>query len=353
MQKSLKTLAIFLLTLVTLPVSAFEESRTYKEIIKKDPESNYVFIFVYRSAAYLDWSSPSNLAWTSIQSEIAKKVNSDASSIGHAQIAWHCHDKGGNLVSGATGQTGDSNDQDIGLLLKGWGLSILDAVFTDGMLESEQVVESRMKIADKTKNFSWMAIKTTSDACLGLSNFVHDYDKSGAAKNYGFPVDPFKFEGAGCTSFANAAVTKTELKIPLSEAWVRHVRVPKKYMGKLDEGHPLTKLLEMAKNKDEIKKIPLSSFLFGNVAWAKENEEYKDFYYYDPELFYESMIHLENKYREFSGIRSKNPLRSKTYDSSQLKTRQISESWFNDLLSNNKRIKMDKIHNTTGLIINY
>ena len=109
----------------------------------------------------------------------------------------------------------------------------------------------------------------------------------------------------------------------------------------------------MAKNKDEIKKIPLSSFLFGNVAWAKENEEYKDFYYYDPELFYESMIHLENKYREFSGIRSKNPLRSKTYDSSQLKTRQISESWFNDLLSNNKRIKMDKIHNTTGLIINY
>jgi hypothetical protein len=109
----------------------------------------------------------------------------------------------------------------------------------------------------------------------------------------------------------------------------------------------------MAKNKNEVKIVSLTGFLFGNIAWAKENEDYKDFYYYDPELFYESLAHLENSYRTFSGMKIKNPIRSKGYDDTQLKTKEISENWFNQLIEKNKLVKMDKIYSTTGLVIDY
>ena len=42
-----------------------------------------------------------------------------------------------------------------------------------------------------------------------MADFVNEYKQSGCAKNYGFPVDPLKFEGGGCTSFADAAFDGT------------------------------------------------------------------------------------------------------------------------------------------------
>jgi hypothetical protein len=350
---NLKKLKLSVLAFLSfaIPVNAVEAGKGYQEIINKDPDSNFVFLFVYRSTAYLDWSNPSDLAKTTLVSQLNRRFKNDASSIGHAQVAWHCNDGKGNIISGATGQTGQEGNEGLQLVKDGWGLSVLDAVFTDGSLESEQEVVDRMQIADKHNNFAWMAVRTNYQSCSEMSRFVKDYDKSGAAVNYGFPVEPLKFEGAGCTSFANAAISKTNLNLPISAAWVRHIKIPLRHMGKLQEGLPGTRPLEVAKTPQEVKKVPITDFIFKDIKWAQDGEAYKDFYYYDPELFYESLVHLENKYRASANMRLKNPVRTKEYDSTQLSTKKISENWLDQLISENKMVKMAKIYNTTGLII--
>ncbi|MFN8576284.1 MAG: hypothetical protein U0354_05460 [Candidatus Sericytochromatia bacterium] len=348
--KKLKLILLSCLTSV-LPLSSYAQNSDYTNIIEKDPNSNYIFLFVYRSATYLDWSGASNLAKTTLKSQITRRIKNDASSIGHAQIGWYCNSGNGSINQGATGQTGQNGNEGFELVKSGWGLSVLDTVFTDGYLESMQEVKEKMFKADKNNNFAWLAIKTSNSACEEMIRFVSEYDKSGAAINYGFPVEPLKYEGAGCTSFANAAFVRSTLGLPLSKAWVRHIKLPKKYMGLLSTELKGTKALELAKTPQEEKKIPMNEFLVNNVSWAKDGDEYKDFYYYDPELFYESLVHLENYYRQSAGMKIKNPLRTKDYDEFQTNTKNISEEWMKNLLNTYKRVKIGKIHNTTGLII--
>lgn len=351
MKKLAKILSSLLLISSILPVNAFEKNNSYRDFVAKDPNSSYIFVFVYRSAAYLDWSSPSNLTKTTLVSQISRRIKGDASSIGHAQIGWHCNLGNGKYETSSTGQTGQNGDEGFKVVRDGWGLGVLDTVFTDGHLESDQEVMDKMKAADKNGNFAWMAIKTNKDSCMDMVNFVKAYDKSGAAINYGFPVEPLKFEGAGCTSFTNAAMSQSKLDIGVMKGWIRKVKIPFKYMGKLDYVIPNTRPLELAKTKEEVKKVPMTDFLFGNINWAKDNEPHKDFYYYDPELFYESLIHAENKYREEAGMNLKNPIRTKEYDPTQLNTKKVSEKWIEKLFETNKRVKLEKIHNSTGLVV--
>lgn len=346
----------FLSSLITTLAVGFsltskaETKNSYKDIIEKDPTSSYIFLFAERSSAYLDWSGPSKLTLTTLQSQISKKMKGDASSIGHAQIAWYCN-KDGKITQGATGQTGQMGSEGTKIVLSGWGLSVLDTVFLDGYLESEKDVEDRLVVADKFNNLAWIAFRVKPENVLALNDYYEGYNKSGGAKNYGFPVDPLKFQGAGCTSFANASLFKSNIPLPISEAWVRKVKLPLSYMGKLTEQVEGTKALELAKNKNEEKYVSVTDFLFNDVQWAKDNEPHKDFYYYDPELFYESLVHLENKYRESSNMELKNPIRTTKYDEFQLKNKKASDFWYKSLTENIKHMKIAKIHETTGLIV--
>lgn len=185
-----------------------------------------------------------------------------------------------------------------------------------------------------------------------MNDFVEKYQKSGAAVNYGFPVEPLKYEGAGCTSFANAAVQKTGLKLPLSEAWLRHIKLPLKLMGRLEQAYPGTIPLELAKSSEDTHIVPITDFIFKDLKWAQGEEAYKDFYYYDPELFYESFVHIENVYRQNAGMSLKKPVRTNGYDSTQLQTRQISEEWITRVLNDPRNhVRLGKISSTTGLIV--
>lgn len=347
-----KFLFLSLTFLIVLKSSVYaNEGKNYKDIIKKDKDSNYIFLFAERSAQYLDWSSPSNLARTTLYSQLMKKINNDATSIGHAQIAWHCYLGNDKYIDGATGQTGQNGSEGTELTLKGLGLSVLDVVFLDGYLESPEEVEERVKIADKRNNLAWIAFKVNRKDCLSVHNFIEKYNKSGAAKNYGFPVDPLKYEGAGCTSFANACLLKINKNIPITKSWIRKVKIPLKYSGKLYEILPNTTISYKAESPEKEYKVPFTDFLFGNVQWAKEDEEYKDFYYYDPELFYESLVNMENYYREKIGLSLKKAYRNDKEDETQIRNREISQKWIKSLIRKGKRVKLDKIYSTSGLIL--
>jgi hypothetical protein len=337
------------LTFSGIPAAAQET--TYTDLFKLNSEASYIMVFAFPSAAWLDWSNPSGLARTTLKSQISKKLYHAPSSIGHAQIAWSCRMPDGTTQQGATGQTGQNSNQGLSVLLQGWGLSLLELVYNDGYLESAEEVEERLQTGAKANQFSWLGFQVKAEQCKRLADFVKAYDASGAAINYGFPVDPLKLEGAGCTSFANAALEKADIPFPLRTYWTRKYDVPINQMGRQTTLPAVTKLVPQARIPQENRSISLADYLWGNVSWARPGEASIPFTYYDPELFYENFLHLENGYRQQLGLKLKPPVRTADYDEFQLPLKTASEAWIKQLLKKQTPLKLGVIHQTSGLIV--
>src|SRR6185295_19410164 len=101
---------------------------------------------------------------------------------------------------------------------------------------------------------------------------------SGAARNYGFPVDPLKFEGGGCTSFAAAAFQNTLLDIPLFAASKREMLMPRKLMGVMAKPVAGTVPPELAPDPRHQHKVPGLPLLFGKASWASPGEPNQKFW---------------------------------------------------------------------------
>lgn len=317
-----------------------------------DRSSSYILVFAYPSAAYLDWSSPSKLARTAVQSTLAKRVFSLPSTIGHAQIAWSCRQPDGTLISsGASGQSGEDNGQSLAGLRTGWGMSILELVFTDGHLESPADVDSRIRSGAAGNQFSWAGFKVPVENCLQMVDFVENYQKSKAYKNYGFPVDPLKFEGAGCTSYANAALERSGAPLPFRDAWLRTYQIPENQLGRSGEPPAFASVFPKSRIPQREQQVPLGDFLFGEQTWAKSGEAAIPFQYYDPELFYESFLHLENGYRKANNLPLKPAVRTSGLDDFQQKLKTQTDSWLQRLSQQKAPMELAEIAGYSGLIV--
>jgi len=330
---------------------AYAQTSTYTDLFKANPDASYILVFAFPSSAWLDWSSPSRLARTTLQSQIAKRLYHYPSSIGHAQIAWSCKMPDGTRLQGATGQTGEEHAQGISALTQGWGLSLLELVYNDGHLESPAEVEQRLQVGAKADQFSWLGFQVKPSQCQRLAEFVKAYDQAGAAVNYGFPVDPLKLEGGGCTSFANAAVEKAGIPFPLNRYWLRKYEMPLTQMGRQSTLPAFTKLVPQARVPQENRAVSLTGFLWGDISWARAGEASVTFSYYDPELFYENFLHLENAHRQQIGLKTKAPIRTESYDEFQLPLKNASDNWMKELMQKQTPLKLGVIHQTSGLIV--
>lgn len=329
-----------------------ESSNADFESVFKDRGSSYILVFAYPSAAWLDWSSPSKLSRTSVQSTLAKRMFGLPSTIGHAQFAWSCRQSDSSVVSqGASGQSGENNGQSLASLSAGWGMSILEFVYNDGNLEFDKEVKQRIASGAAGNQFSWAGFKVNHQSCMKLVNFVEKYQASGAYQNYGFPVDPLKYEGAGCTSYANAALEVSEAPIPFREQWLRKYRIPHHLLGRQDKIPDHTLIVPNAKIPEHRLQVPLTDFLLGDLQWAQANEPAIDFQYYDPELFYESFLHLENQYRQQQGLTPKPAVRTAQLDRFQLALKSTIDSWMQNLKQRQTPMELDTIANQSGLII--
>lgn len=326
------------------------DAGTFEDLARKEP-GNYIFLFNTRSPANIDWTSPTTVAWTTGLTGIMKGLGGAASAIGHAQVGWVCTDERGNIITGGAGQSGQHGAEGAKASLQGWGLNVLNTVYLDGVLETKQDVLDRTRRADQQNGLSWMAIKTDYATCKKVIDFVNAYAKSGCATNYGFPVDPLKFEGAGCTSFAEAAFEKTGLDIPVFAGSKREIKLPLKYMGVRAKPVPKTRPPALALSKKEEKRVPVAELLLGKTSWASASEPHQDFAFYDPDLYFESVVNMENVYRGRVNMAPKSYARTAQPDPAQVKAKAVSTDWINGLLKNHVPVKMGKIHHTTGLII--
>jgi len=347
------TLQAALASALLLSWSPASQAASSFEHLYRDKGSSYVLVFAFPSAAYLDWSNPSDLARTSVQSALSQRLLSQPSTIGHAQFAWSCRQPDGTLVtSGASGQSGEHNGQSLKALLGGWGMSILELVYTDGTLEGQREVEARVRKGAKSNQFSWAGFEVPLENCVQLAQFVNDYKKSGAYNYYGFPVDPLKQEGGGCTSYANAALEISGLPLPFRPDWVRDYLIPLEQMGRSDTPPPHSTIVPQAQIPERPLDVSLGSFLFGSLQWAERPEQAVHFKYYDPELFYESFLHIENAYRR----ERKMPLmrqatRTSSLDPFQTRIQASSQTWVRQLWEQKVPMRLEQIAGYSGLML--
>ena len=322
------------------------------EPVFADRSASYLLVFAYPSAAWLDWSSPSNLSRTSVQSTVVKRLFSLPSTIGHAQIAWSCRGDDGRLLSrGAAGQSGENNGQSLTALRAGWGMSILELVFTDGVFESQADVADRIRNGAAKNQFSWAGFKVSSDQCMQMVDFVETYYQRKAYVNYGFPVEPLNYEGGGCTSFANAALERSGAPLPFRDAWVRSYQIPEDQMGRGPELPVYSTIVPKARIPERPLQVGLGDFLFGEQNWAGSDDKSISFRYYDPELFYESFLHLENAYRQQQGMPLKSAVRTAELDNFQIQLKQQTDTWMQQLQQQNTPIELGSILGYSGAVI--
>jgi hypothetical protein len=329
----------------------YQPRGSFQEVWRNDSKNSYILVFAYPSSAYLDWSSPTTLSRTSLQSSINKRVWGRPSAIGHAQFAWRCQRPDGAWEMGASGQSGERSGQALKALLGGWGLSVLELVFTDGHLEDLADVEQRVRIGVKTGQFSWLGLKVPAQNCLNLANYVKEYRTAKAFRNYGFPLDPLKLQGGGCTSYANAALQRSGLDLPFRPAWVRHYEIAEKHLGRSQAPPSFSTILPQSRVPKSVKKVSLTSFLFGSQSWAQTGEKSIPFAYYDPELFYEGLRHMENSLRKEQQLSLKKVVRTRHLDLFQRRIQNSSESWMRLLKIAEKPMHIQELMGVSGAVI--
>lgn len=129
--------------------------------------------------------------------------------LGHVMIAWHCEAADGTL-EGATGFTGELNQQSMGMIGAGWGFTGLFSLYNDGHLQTSRMAANVMRNR-RDSQFVSLAVEVDAAACRQLTSFVGQYvfraDKP--YRHFGLNADPAKFEGAGCGSFGVTATGLT------------------------------------------------------------------------------------------------------------------------------------------------
>ena len=178
--------------------------------------------------------------------------------------------------------------------------SITNVVFTDGYLQNFSFLDTKSRLAseyienglNKTK-FGFISFLLTEKQASAVASYIDEYKSKAAEKNYGFPVDPLRFEGGGCTSFANAIITKAMVGYPIRYFYNRSVYIPHQLMG-YDQA-----LLNRTENVEydgpglpEMKVNILKTLEY--KEWANASNGYP-FMFYDPELFYLSSSFARNR----------------------------------------------------------
>ena len=121
-------------------------------------------------------------------------------------------------------------------------------------------------------------------------------------------------------------------------------------MGRAEEIPAFTAVVPQAKIPKTPKYVGLPSFLWGNKTWDSTGGGVP-FRYYDPELFYESFLHLENAYREDHQLLRRQALRTATADDYQQKIEASTTRWVAALRQRQVPMRLDVIEGKSGLVI--
>ncbi len=218
------------------------------------------------------------------------------SNIGHMTVGWSCAIPSQNLrQEGLTAQTGEDEYQAQEMINKGWGLTSILSTFTDGELQDGAKIQElfldwivfSIEKRDDYPPFLALAFEVPLEECQKVRTFVYTYinHPNRPYKNFGIAVDPLKYEGGGCGSFAISSLSNSSTWQQLSSSFWRNILIPPGLLGrKIPLELPKNVVLFEDRNtsmSEEQLAISKSSFLLANWDTPKGKIPLR---FIDPEL---------------------------------------------------------------------
>ena len=215
-----------------------------------DDDRNYFLLISFPPSVGLDFRTPLKLK-NSLAVDGWGKTQ-----IGHNMVAWSCKTTDGRWHRAATGFTGENSNQSKDLIMAGWGLASLIAVFSDGYLTPTSTAAEIIRKKHQKSALRFIGLEITPQQCDRVVRFVRQFANSNGATMFGLSGDVNKMEGGGCGSFATAVLEQLRTFNSITPYFWKRFPLPTRLMGKGDSIPTNTLLpsswLKASQGKDKV-----------------------------------------------------------------------------------------------------
>ncbi|MFZ1680945.1 MAG: hypothetical protein WAT70_07975 [Rhizobiaceae bacterium] len=271
-------LLFLVLALIAAPPARADAASRYEKgwpdvlsTLRLDADRDYVAIILIPPAGPLDARDGETMR-RSLLPYLAEQTR-----LGHTVIAWQCGGRRG-MVS----QSGEHRLQGTRMAFSGWGLAATLSTFNDGALRGENSLRPAYARVLAEGRGHIVAVETDSAHCNAMKAFLSRYitHPNRPASRFSLLLDPERFEGGGCASFALALAEKAGIAAGLKRHLRRTSLVHEAALGRLDTWPDLTTPFTVGGDHGR-RRIPVGRLLSGPLDTGKVLARVR---FVDPEL---------------------------------------------------------------------
>jgi len=224
----------------------------------------------------LNWKSPTQLARTIV----LNKYSFLPRFMGHVNIEIEFINEDQEKIHILTGMVAAKLDAVDLLVKKHMGLGVLWHSFPGRLETKEELIPELSKYMKTGRRLNFMSFNISHKAASKLYDYYDLYKQNQIQNFYGLVNSPLHGEGAGCSAFGASFLSVAGL---LDQDFIDNCSLSVKAPLKLI-GAPITK------NEPNFVKM-----LFNKENWASETEEYKEIFFWDPDLMFKYVNKLFNE----------------------------------------------------------
>ena len=226
-----------------------------------NPNKNYIIWSIIAPKVPLDLRTPDFF-----KQVISTASTKEALSISHNLVAWRCDTPQG-FFRGATGHSGETEGQSTQMVKAGWGLTTFLSTFTDGWLSGGSHTGFIFSERARKEEIYSVVVEVSANECTNMLQFLKKFitHPNRPYENFGLTLNPEKFEGAGCISFAESLLKRAGILTDLFNVserslWASHYR-----FGGNDLQTPInTSVPRISWREGEQKKVSINEFFTAN-----------------------------------------------------------------------------------------
>lgn len=222
----------------TDPLAPYEAADwpKYLKRLELPRERDYVILAYLPTKRPFDFSSPA-VAQRSVLAALADRASEadGASKIGHTIVAWQC-----GTFQGMASQTGAGGRESLDLVLAGWGLIPVFSTYEDGHLYPEGGHKVSYMRALAAGRGVVTAIEVDRGDCLNLRAELTRYlsHPNQPTRHYSLLLDPRRYEGGGCISFAFYLAGAAGVMKPVWPHYLRDIEIRQTMIGTIGSVPP-------------------------------------------------------------------------------------------------------------------
>lgn len=221
--------------------------------LELDEARNYVVLVQVPPGAPLDVRTSDTVRQT-----LGRRVF-HGNRIGHVAMAWQCDGR-----KGMAGQTGENSKQALIMALTGWGMTPLLSTFTDGHMQMRDAIKAKHARILKKGHGNVLALEVSRQTCNRMKDYLVRYvsHSNEPWRNFGPLLDPTKFEGGGCVSFAMAMGEHGGIFTGLKPVFTRTTKIFDGILGRKSRAPKNTEpYTGLATSRGEVVHIPFNRML--------------------------------------------------------------------------------------------